>query len=162
MTFFSTTITFLHQLTMASNIPNVVNKPAPATPYFTPAQVPPSGTAVDPQPDGKPIPTLFKPLKIRGLEFQNRIFVRSPPSGVIPGQKFLTTCDLQLSPLCQYSAEDGVLTPWHLAHRTFTPSLELMMRVFDAFFYSRRDLHARSWLDYHRSYSRCPARPHHP
>lgn len=134
LTSFSTTTAFLHQRTMASNIPNVVNKPAPATPYFTPAQVPPSGTAVDPQPDGKPIPTLFKPLKIRGLEFQNRIFVRSPYFCVILGHKVLTNSDLQLSPLCQYSAEDGVLTPWHLAHRTFTPSLELIIRVFDAFF----------------------------
>ncbi|KAF7326359.1 NADPH dehydrogenase afvA [Mycena venus] len=41
------------------------------------------------------IPTLFKPLRIRAVEFQNRIF---------------------LSPLCQYSAKDGALTPWHFAH----------------------------------------------
>ncbi|KAJ7070307.1 FMN-linked oxidoreductase [Mycena belliarum] len=45
--------------------------------------------------NGHDIPTLFKPLRIRGVEFQNRIF---------------------LSPLCQYSAEDGVLTQWHFAH----------------------------------------------
>ena len=64
-------------------------------PYFTPAQEPPSGTASDPQPDGKPIPKLFQPLKIRGLTLQNRIM---------------------LSPLCQYSAQDGHLTPWHMAH----------------------------------------------
>ena len=51
------------------------NRPAPNTSYFTPAQNPPAGTAVDPQPDGKAIPTLFKPLKIRGVEFHNRIFV---------------------------------------------------------------------------------------
>jgi 2,4-dienoyl-CoA reductase-like NADH-dependent reductase (Old Yellow Enzyme family) len=63
--------------------------------YFTPAQEPPSGTASDPQPDGKPIPKLFQPLKIRGLTLQNRIM---------------------LSPLCQYSAQDGHLTPWHMAH----------------------------------------------
>ncbi|KAJ6590480.1 FMN-linked oxidoreductase [Mycena vulgaris] len=43
----------------------------------------------------KTIPTLFKPICIRGVEFQNRIF---------------------LSPLCQYSARDGALTPWHFAH----------------------------------------------
>ncbi|KDQ58341.1 hypothetical protein JAAARDRAFT_128661 [Jaapia argillacea MUCL 33604] len=71
------------------------NKLAPGIPYFTPAQVPASGTAVDPQPDGKTIPKLFQPLKIRGVEFQNRIF---------------------LSPLRQFSADGGKLTPWHMAH----------------------------------------------
>ena len=50
--------------------------PAANVPFFTPAQSPASGTAVVPQPDGKAIPTLFKPIKIRGLELQNRIFVR--------------------------------------------------------------------------------------
>ena len=49
--------------------------PAPNVPYFMPAQYPPAGTAFDPQPDRKPIPTLFKPIKIRGVEFQNRIWV---------------------------------------------------------------------------------------
>ncbi|KAI0653043.1 FMN-linked oxidoreductase [Cubamyces menziesii] len=71
------------------------NRPAPNTSYFTPAQFPPAGTAVDPQPDGKPIPTLFKPLKIRGVEFQNRIW---------------------LSPLCQYSSDNGVVQEWQHAH----------------------------------------------
>ncbi|KAG0695479.1 hypothetical protein DFH29DRAFT_955028 [Suillus ampliporus] len=71
------------------------NKAAPGIPYFTPAQVPAAGTAFDPQPDGIPIPTLFQPIKIRGTTFHNRIF---------------------LSPLCQYSAEDGHLTSWHTAH----------------------------------------------
>ncbi|TFY68969.1 hypothetical protein EVJ58_g694 [Rhodofomes roseus] len=74
---------------------NIINAPAPNIPYFAPAQYPPAGTALDPQPDGKPIPTLFKPLKIRGVEFQNRIF---------------------LAPLCQYSSENGKVTPWQLAH----------------------------------------------
>jgi 2,4-dienoyl-CoA reductase-like NADH-dependent reductase (Old Yellow Enzyme family) len=41
------------------------------------------------------IPKLFAPLKIRGMEVQNRIF---------------------LSPLCQYSAEDGHHTAWHMTH----------------------------------------------
>lgn len=63
------------------------NEPSPAVPYFTPLQDPRPGTAVVPQKDGKAIPKLFQPLKIRGLELQNRIF---------------------LSPLCQYSAQDGV------------------------------------------------------
>ncbi|CDO69103.1 hypothetical protein BN946_scf185042.g5 [Trametes cinnabarina] len=71
------------------------NRPAPNTSYFTPAQYPPAGTAFDPQPNGKPIPTLFKPLKIRGVEFQNRIW---------------------LSPLCQYSSDNGVVQEWQHAH----------------------------------------------
>ncbi|CCM05979.1 uncharacterized protein FIBRA_08220 [Fibroporia radiculosa] len=73
----------------------VINTPAPNVSFFTPAQEIPAGTAIDPQPSGKPIPTLFQPLKIRGVEFQNRIF---------------------LAPLCQYSADDGKPTSWHLAH----------------------------------------------
>jgi hypothetical protein len=74
----------------------LINAPAPNTSYFTPAQVLPAGTALDPQPNGKPIPKLFQPLKIRDVEFQNRIW---------------------LAPLAQYSSEDGKLTPWHMAHR---------------------------------------------
>ncbi|PSS32088.1 hypothetical protein PHLCEN_2v2129 [Hermanssonia centrifuga] len=70
------------------------NVPAQNVPYFTPAQIPASGTAV-PDPDGKPIPSLFKPIKIRGLELQNRIV---------------------LAPLCQHSGENGFPTPWHMAH----------------------------------------------
>ncbi|KAL9099401.1 MAG: hypothetical protein Q9163_005099 [Psora crenata] len=71
------------------------NEPAKGISYFTPAQKPPSGTASDPQPDGSHPPKLFQPLKLRGVTFQNRIM---------------------LSPLCQYSAEDGHLTDWHFAH----------------------------------------------
>lgn len=67
--------------------PHNVNEASPAVPYFTPRQDPVAGTAVDPQPSGKAIPKLFQPIKIRGLELQNRIF---------------------LSPLCQYSADDGM------------------------------------------------------
>ena len=52
------------------------NEGAQGIPYFTPAQKPPSGTVVDPQEDDHEVPLLFKPLKIRGVEFQNRIFVR--------------------------------------------------------------------------------------
>ena len=53
----------------------VANKPAPSISYFTPSQVPAAGTAFDPQPDERPIPTLFQPLTIRGVTFHNRIFV---------------------------------------------------------------------------------------
>lgn len=38
---------------------------------------------------------LFSPFKLRGLEFKNRIFV---------------------SPMCQYSAKDGIAESWHLVH----------------------------------------------
>lgn len=57
--------------------PNIPNPPAEGIPYYTPAQIPASGTAIDPQPEGKSIPKLFQPLKIRGLQFHNRIFVRT-------------------------------------------------------------------------------------
>ena len=39
--------------------------------------------------------SLFTPLKIRDIEFKNRIFV---------------------SPMCQYSSENGIPTDWHLVH----------------------------------------------
>ena len=39
--------------------------------------------------------SLFSPLKMRGVELQNRIAV---------------------SPMCQYSAIDGVMGDWHLMH----------------------------------------------
>lgn len=38
---------------------------------------------------------LFSPLKIRGVEFKNRVWV---------------------SPMCQYSADDGVVGTWHIVH----------------------------------------------
>ncbi|CAA7263000.1 unnamed protein product [Cyclocybe aegerita] len=71
------------------------NFAAPGISYFTPKQSPPASTAVTPQKSGKLIPKLFQPLRIRGVEFQNRIF---------------------LSPMSQYSAKDGIVTPWHMAH----------------------------------------------
>ncbi|KAI0353896.1 FMN-linked oxidoreductase [Trametes cingulata] len=60
----------------------LLTAPAPNVPFFTPAQNPPAGTAA-PSKDGKPIPTLFKPLKIRGVEFQNRLFLA--PMGMCSG-----------------------------------------------------------------------------
>ena len=38
---------------------------------------------------------LFSPLKLRGVECRNRVFV---------------------SPMCQYSSRDGLPTDWHLVH----------------------------------------------
>ncbi|RHZ54631.1 NADH:flavin oxidoreductase/NADH oxidase [Aspergillus thermomutatus] len=78
-----------------SEVPDIENKPAPGISYFTPAQEPPAGTAANPQSDGSAPPKLFQPLSVRGLTFHNRI---------------------GLSPLCQYSADDGHMTPWHMAH----------------------------------------------
>ncbi|TDZ61784.1 NADPH dehydrogenase afvA [Colletotrichum trifolii] len=71
--------------------PDLINEGAPNMPYFTPLQSPPAGTARDTQPDG----TLFSPLKLRNLTLHNRIFV---------------------SPMCQYSADDGHMTAWHKTH----------------------------------------------
>lgn len=73
---------------MTKSLENVA---AANTPYFTPAQDPPTGTALHPE----TAPTLFKPLTIRGLTLHNRFVV---------------------SPMCQYSAEDGHHTDWHFAH----------------------------------------------
>ncbi|KAI0714069.1 FMN-linked oxidoreductase [Cerioporus squamosus] len=72
---------------------HIPNAPAPAVPFFTPAQYPASGTAVED--NASTLPKLFQPIKIRGVKFHNRIW---------------------LSPLCQYSAENGKLTDWHMAH----------------------------------------------
>ncbi|KAK2745086.1 hypothetical protein FQN57_003993 [Myotisia sp. PD_48] len=79
----------------ASHLKGVRNEPAPNTSYFTPRQQPPAGTAASPQSDASQPPKLFQPLKLRGLTLQNRI---------------------GLSPLCQYSADDGHFTDWHVAH----------------------------------------------
>ncbi|RYC60447.1 hypothetical protein CHU98_g5750 [Xylaria longipes] len=70
---------------------SVENKAAPGAPYYTPAQEPPAGTALNPA----TAPTLFQPLKIRDMTLQNRFAV---------------------SPMCQYSAEDGHHNDWHFAH----------------------------------------------
>ncbi|EED18157.1 2,4-dienoyl-CoA reductase [NADPH], putative [Talaromyces stipitatus ATCC 10500] len=76
-------------------LPDVESKPAEGISYFTPAQNPIPGSAANPQSTGKPLPKLFQPLTVRGVTFQNR---------------------LALSPMCQYSAQDGHMTDWHMAH----------------------------------------------
>ncbi len=43
----------------------------------------------------KETPPMFTPLRLRGLELDNRVVV---------------------SPMCQYSAEDGLIGDWHLVH----------------------------------------------
>jgi len=69
------------------------NIPTPNISYFTPEQTISSGTGI-PSP-GKPLPKVFEPLQMRGLTLQNRIMV---------------------SPMCQYSAQDGHHTMWHQTH----------------------------------------------
>lgn len=73
--------------------------PAPQVPYFTPQQSTPVGAPIlDPE-NGiteDSISPIFRPLTIRGVTFQNRIFV---------------------SPMCMYScAGDGMMTDFHLVH----------------------------------------------
>ncbi|CRK44121.1 hypothetical protein BN1723_016317 [Verticillium longisporum] len=69
------------------------NTPAMGVPFFTPEQSIPAGTALKAA-NGE-IPKLFTPLKIRGVELPNRIW---------------------LSPMCQYSAHEGFHTLWHTTH----------------------------------------------
>lgn len=76
----------------AAPIANIAAKNAP---FFTPEQDPVAGSATATQPSGNPVPKLFTPLKIRGVELPNRIWV---------------------SPMCQYSAHEGFHTPWHITH----------------------------------------------
>src|SRR5829696_1855298 len=44
---------------------------------------------------GPCVPHLFTPLRLRDVEFRNRVWV---------------------SPMCQYSSRDGLPTDWHLVH----------------------------------------------
>ncbi|TQN70371.1 NADPH dehydrogenase afvA [Colletotrichum shisoi] len=84
-----------HNIQEKPDVPKgIVNEPAPGIPYFTPKQDPPAGTALLPE-GQKDVPKLFRPLKLRNLVLQNRI---------------------ALSPLCQYSAQDGHYTMWHDTH----------------------------------------------
>lgn len=71
--------------------PDLSNPGAEGVPFFTPAQNPPAGTALD----ASTAPTLFRPLRIRGVTLQNRFVV---------------------SPMCTYSARDGHATDFHLVH----------------------------------------------
>lgn len=71
---------------------STLNEAAKNISYYTPAQHPQAGT---PSEEVKNVPALFTPLKIKDTVINNRIWV---------------------SPMCQYSAEDGHLTNWHLVH----------------------------------------------
>jgi 2,4-dienoyl-CoA reductase-like NADH-dependent reductase (Old Yellow Enzyme family) len=76
--------------------PNI-NKPVPGAKEFYPLNEPSIGTTLSPVtfPRNKDLPPLFTPLTIRGVTFPNRIFV---------------------SPMCQYSSDNGHATDWHLVH----------------------------------------------
>ncbi|KAK4618562.1 Putative NADPH dehydrogenase [Fulvia fulva] len=76
--------------------PTIYNAPVPGVPYFSPHHKPSPGTPFDPT---AKVPTLFKPLQIRGTTLRNRILV---------------------APMCQYSTAEsgpqiGALTPYHIA-----------------------------------------------
>lgn len=92
---------------------NIVNETAKGISYYTPAQNPPAGTASDPQPNGSHPPKLFQPLKLRGVTLQNRLMVWLHLIPVLASRQLTI---IQLSPLCQYSAENGHQTAWHFAH----------------------------------------------
>ncbi|KAI1431105.1 NADPH dehydrogenase [Xylaria sp. CBS 124048] len=72
-------------------MPSFKPKAAEGVPFYTPAQEPPVGAALNPA----TAPTLYQPLKIRDLTLHNRFIV---------------------SPMCQYSADNGHLTDWHFVH----------------------------------------------
>ncbi|KAH8828857.1 hypothetical protein DL96DRAFT_1789563 [Flagelloscypha sp. PMI_526] len=72
---------------MSTSVACPVLEGAPDSPYYTPRQKVPAGHAQD----LASAPILFQPFRIRGVE-------------------------IWLSPLCQYSADDGHLTDWHIAH----------------------------------------------
>jgi 2,4-dienoyl-CoA reductase-like NADH-dependent reductase (Old Yellow Enzyme family) len=76
--------------------PNI-NKPVPGVNEFYPLNEPSVGTTLSPEtfPRNQNVPLLFTPLTIRGVTFANRIFV---------------------SPMCQYSSDNGHATDWHLVH----------------------------------------------
>lgn len=67
-------------------------------PFFTPMQRVPVGTAILKPEEGITEDTIspcFKPITIRGLKFQNRVWV---------------------APMCMYSCEDGMFSDFHVAH----------------------------------------------
>lgn len=70
---------------------STLNKPAEGAPFFTPAQEPAAGTVEK----GSRLPSVLRPLTIRGVTFHNRVWV---------------------APMCQYSAHDGHMTDWHLVN----------------------------------------------
>ena len=52
-----------------------INTGRPGAAFYTPYTHPPAGTVLKNMNEGKTIPKLFQPLKIRNVEFKNRIWV---------------------------------------------------------------------------------------
>ncbi|KAI0094297.1 FMN-linked oxidoreductase [Irpex rosettiformis] len=73
------------------------NTPVPGADKYYPLNDPLIGTPLpeNAYPQNAKIPLLFKPLTLRGHTFKNRIWV---------------------SPMCQYSSDNGHATDWHLVH----------------------------------------------
>lgn len=59
---------------MTFGIADIPNVAAENISFYTPAQTPPAGEAIL---GDIAIPKLFQPIKIRGVQFPNRIFVRT-------------------------------------------------------------------------------------
>ncbi|GJE85837.1 NADH:flavin oxidoreductase/NADH oxidase [Phanerochaete sordida] len=74
-----------------------INKPVPGADQYYPLNDPAIGTPlpIKAYPQNAKVPLLFQPLTIRGITFKNRIWV---------------------SPMCQYSSDNGHATDWHLVH----------------------------------------------
>jgi len=74
-----------------------INPEVPGANQYYPLNVPAIGTALPKAayPQNANVPKLFEPITIRGVTFKNRIWV---------------------SPMCQYSSDNGHATDWHLVH----------------------------------------------
>ncbi|GAQ86826.1 NADH:flavin oxidoreductase or 12-oxophytodienoate reductase [Klebsormidium nitens] len=81
------------QTTPASQAASSSKDAGAKQPFYLPPQEVPTGAPL--QSDLSIVPPLFHPLKIRGVTLHNRIVV---------------------SPMCMYSADDGMLTEFHFAH----------------------------------------------
>ncbi|KAF8474313.1 FMN-linked oxidoreductase [Gautieria morchelliformis] len=84
-------------MSSATYKPPFLNTPVPNEDQFYPLNDPPIGATYPPHiyPQNLEIPPLLRPITIRGVTFKNRIFV---------------------SPMCQYSSDNGHASDWHLVH----------------------------------------------
>ncbi|KAI9065907.1 FMN-linked oxidoreductase [Trametes sanguinea] len=74
-----------------------INQRVPGIEQFLPLNEPSIGTAYPKEvyPQNDKLPHLFRPITLRGVTFKNRIF---------------------LSPMCQFSSDNGHATDWHFVH----------------------------------------------
>ncbi|EMD41900.1 hypothetical protein CERSUDRAFT_110453 [Gelatoporia subvermispora B] len=74
-----------------------INRRVPDVDQYIPLNDPPIGSAfpADIFPQNTKLPKLFQPITLRGVTFKNRIWV---------------------SPMCQYSSDNGHATDWHFVH----------------------------------------------